>query len=83
MTTPPATTPATSAPVTPLTPATPEVVPPALPTAPDTPRAEAPKPVVAPVPDQSTEALPTAQSAALAVTLGRGPDAGATTAAAP
>ena len=72
--TPPTTTPATSAPVTPSTPLSPEVVPPALPTAPDTPRAEAPKPVVAPVPDQSTEALPTAQRAPLTVTLGSGPD---------
>ena len=37
---------------------------------------------MAPVPDQSTEALPTAESASLAVALGSGPDASAAAAAA-
>ena len=80
-TTPTTTTPATSAPVTPSAPTVPEAVPAALPTAPDAPRTEAPKPIAAPVPDQSTEALPTAQSASLAVALGSGPDASAAAAA--
>jgi hypothetical protein len=80
-TTPTTTTPATPAPLTPSAPATPEAVPAALPTAPDAPRTEAPKPVAAPVPDQSTEALPTSQSAPLAVALGSGPDASAAAAA--
>jgi hypothetical protein len=75
--TPTTTTPAVPAPLTPSAPTTPEVVPAALPTAPDAPRTEAPKSIVAPMPDQSTVALPTAQSAPLAVALGSGPDASA------
>ena len=78
-TTPTATTPAAPAPLTPSAPATPEVVPPALPTAPDAPRAEAPKSIVSAATDQLTVALPTAQSAPVA--LGSGPDAAATAAA--
>ena len=81
-TTPTTTAPAASAPVAPSVPTVPEALPAALPTAPDAPRAEAPKPIAAPVPDQSTEALPTAQSASLAVALGSGPDASGAAAAA-
>jgi hypothetical protein len=77
-TTPTAMTPAAPAPLTPSAPATPEVIPPALPTGPDAPRTEAPKPIVA---DQSTQALPTAQSTPVAVALGSGPDASAPAAA--